>query len=171
MLLWHAGVAAALTYVTLGRRRIDYRFVVLGSALPDVVDGLAGALLAEAPTGRYAAHSLVAVVVVAFAVVVAFSGGTRVAVFGVAVGWLLHLVGDGMWRAPRIFLWPAFGTGFQGGSQEPYSWDLVTDPLSQWTTWGAEIVGAAVLVWFYVAFRLGEEDRRAQFLRDGYLRP
>ena len=122
-------------------------------------------------TGRYVAHSLVAVVIVAVVVIVAFSGTARLAVFGLAVGWLLHLVGDGMWRAPETFLWPAFGTDFAAGPREPYSWDLVTDPLSHLTTWGAEVAGAAVLAWFSVAFRLGDEKRRAAFLRDGYLRP
>ena len=171
MLLWHAGVAAALTYVTLGRRRVDYRFVMIGAVFPDALDAFVGAVVAGAPTGRYVAHSLVAVVIVAVVVIVAFSGTARLAVFGLAVGWLLHLVGDGMWRAPETFLWPAFGTDFAAGPGEPYSWDLVTDPLSHLTTWGAEVAGAAVLAWFYVAFRLGDEKRRAAFLRDGYLRP
>jgi hypothetical protein len=171
VLLWHAGVAAALTYVTLGRRRVDYRFVMVGAVFPDALDALVGAVGAGAATGRYVAHSLVAVVIVAVVVIVAFSGTARLAVFGLAVGWLLHLVGDGMWRAPETFLWPAFGTDFAAGPREPYSWDLVTDPLSHLTTWGAEVAGAAVLAWFYVAFRLGDEPRREAFLRDGYLRP
>jgi inner membrane protein len=171
VLLWHAGVAAALTYVTLGRRRVDYRFVLVGAVVPDALDALLGAGMRSPPTGRYVAHSLLAVVVVAVVIVVAFSGTARLAVFGLAVGWLLHLVGDGMWRAPETFLWPAFGTDFASGPPEPYSWSLVTDPLSHLSTWGAEVAGAAVLAWFYVAFRLGDENRRATFLRDGYLRP
>jgi inner membrane protein len=171
VLLWHAGVAAALTYVTLGRRRVDYRFVMIGAVLPDALDALMGAVIAGPPTGRYVAHSLLAVVIVAVVVIVAFSGTARLAVFGVAVGWLLHLVGDGMWRAPETFLWPAFGSDFAAGPREPYSWDLFTDPLAHLTTWGAEVAGGVLLAWFYVAFRLGDESRRAAFLRDGYLRP
>jgi hypothetical protein len=171
VLLWHAGVAAALTYVTLGRRRIDYRFVMIGAVFPDVLDALLGAVVGGAPTGRYFGHSLLAVVIVAVVVIVAFSGEARVAVFGLAVGWLLHLVGDGMWRAPETFLWPAFGADFAAGPREPYSLDLLSNPLSHVTTWAAEVAGAAVLAWFYVAFRLGDKERRAAFLRDGYLRP
>ena len=171
MLLWHAGVAAALTYVTLGRRRVDYRFVLIGAVLPDALDALLGPGIAGPPTGRYVAHSLLAVVIVAVVVIVVFSGTARLAVFGVAVGWLLHLVGDGMWRAPETFLWPAFGADFAAGPREPYSWDLLSDPLAHLTTWGAEVAGAAVLAWFYVAFRLGDKDRGTAFLRDGYLRP
>src|ERR671919_2818132 len=105
MIFWHMGVAAGIVYVTLGRRRIDYRFVLLGAVLPDAVDGVLGLFLFEGPAaGRWIAHSILAVVAVAVAIVVSFPRERRLAVFGLAVGWLLHLVGDGMWAAPRTFL-------------------------------------------------------------------
>ncbi|MDQ3914053.1 MAG: metal-dependent hydrolase [Actinomycetota bacterium] len=171
MILWHAGLAALVVYVTLGRRRIDYRFVLIGAVLPDLVDALVAAFTDDNGSGRGAAHSLLTVVAVAPVVVLAFKGTTRLAVFGIPVGWLLHLVGDGMWNAPRTFLWPAFGTAFSKGPAEPYSWDLLSDPGAHLTTWGAEVAGALVLAWFWVAFGLGHEGRARLFLRDGYLRP
>ncbi|MBA2311666.1 MAG: metal-dependent hydrolase, partial [Actinobacteria bacterium] len=171
MLLWHMGLAVAVTYVTLGRRRIDYRYVLLGAVLPDVTDGLLGLFFFSGPAGRWASHSLLSVVVVAVVILLGLSGTTRLAVFGVAVGWLLHLVGDGMWTAPKTFLWPAFGTGFASEPREPYSWDLVADPVAHLSTWGAEALGLAVLVWFAVAFELGRDGRLRLFLSDGYLRP
>ena len=171
MLLWHLGVAALVTYVSLGRRRIDYRFVLAGAIAPDLVDGAAGTLFDLGPSGRGVAHSLVAVLVVALVVVVTSSGEHRVARFGLAVGWLLHLVGDGMWQAPATFLWPAFGFAFAGTPAEPYSWDLFLDPVDHVGTWLGELAGAAVLAWFWIAFRLGHDGRFALWLRDGYLRP
>jgi hypothetical protein len=171
LILWHAGLAALIVYTTLGRRRIDYRFVLAGAVIPDVIDGLLALFVYEGPAGRGAAHSLLVVIAVAVVVILGFEGGRRLAVFGIPVGWLLHLVGDGMWNAPRTFLWPAFGTGFARSPQEPYSWDLLTDPLSHLGTWGAELAGLLLLAWFWVAFGLGHGDRLRQFLRDGYLRP
>ena len=165
------GVAALITYVTLGRRRIDYRFILLGAVLPDLVDGLLGLFWFEGPAGRWLAHSLVAVIVIAVAIILLLRGELRLAVFGVAVGWLLHLVADGMWQAPFTFFWPAFGWRFSESPAEPYSVDLLTHPLDHLTTWGAEMFGLAVLAWFWVAFRMGEEGRARLFLRDGYLRP
>jgi hypothetical protein len=165
------GLAALIVYVTLGRRRIDYRYVLLGAVLPDLVDGILGTFAFEGPSGRWIAHSLLAVMVVTVAVVVAFRGERRLAVFGLGVGWLLHLVGDGMWSAPATFFWPAFGTDFAATPSEPYGWDLVVHPLDHLATWGGELVGAAILAWFWVAFRLGEKDRLRLFARDGYLRP
>jgi inner membrane protein len=171
MIFWHMGVAAVIVYVTLGRRRIDYRFVLLGAVLPDVVDGFLGLFLFEGPAGRWIAHSIPAVVVVTVAIVIGFRRERRLAVFGLGVGWLLHLVGDGMWAAPRTFLWPAFGTEFATEPREPYSWDLLANPLAHLATWGGELVGLGILAWFYVAFGLNHAERRRLFLRDGYLRP
>jgi hypothetical protein len=171
LILWHAGLAALVVYVTLGRRRIDYRFILIGAVLPDVVDGVLDVFAYDNPSGRGAAHSLLTVVAVAVVVILGFRVETRLSVFGIPVGWLLHLVGDGMWEAPKTFLWPAFGTGFSATPAEPYSWDLLAEPLAHLSTWGAEIAGALVLAWFWVAFGLGHEGRFRLFLGDGYLRP
>jgi membrane-bound metal-dependent hydrolase YbcI (DUF457 family) len=171
VLLWHLGTACLLTYVTLGRRRIDYRFVLLGALAPDVVDGLLGLRLDYGAAGRGLAHSLLAVTVVALATVLATRGARRLALFGVAVGWLLHLVGDGMWGAPATFLWPLFGNRFSASPAEPYGRDLFLDPSAHLGAWAGEVVGAAILLWFFLAFELGRDGRLRLFLRDGYLRP
>lgn len=171
MILWHLGVGAALVYVTLGRRRIDYRYILIGAVLPDLVDGVARHFLDYEGSGRGLAHSLVSFMVLAVLVVVLFKGETRLAVFGLPVGWLTHIFLDGMWQAPKTFLWPAFGSGFDALPAEPYAWDLVTDPTAHLLTWSAEVVGLLVLAWFWVAHRLGEDGRLRLFLSDGYLRP
>jgi LexA-binding, inner membrane-associated putative hydrolase len=165
------GLAALVVYVTLGRRRIDYRFVLIGAVAPDAVDALLGATVFDSPSEKRIAHSLLVVIVLAIVIVVAFRGERRLAVFGLAVGWLLHLVGDGMWNAPRTFLWPAFGTEFARAPGTPVSERPFTDPMDNLGTWGKELFGLAVLVWFWVAFRLGSARRFRLFLRDGYLRP
>lgn len=171
MILWHAGTAVALMYVTIGRRRVDYRFVILGALLPDLADGalhLVGVF--DGPSGRWVAHSLLATLVVAVAIVLLFRGERRLAVFGIFVGWLLHLVADGMWSAPETFLWPAFGSGFSVSPAEPYSWDLLTAPFDHPATWAGEAIGIAILWWFYAAFDLGRDGRLTGFLKDGHLR-
>ena len=170
MILWHLGTAAALVYVTLGRSRIDYRYILLGSIAPDLVDGLLGLVVFEGPSGRWAAHSLLAPTAVAVVVLLGLRGDRRLSVFGLAVGWLVHLVADGMWQAPRTFLWPLFGPRFASEPAEPYSWSLLTEPLAHLSTWGAELVGLGLLAWFWVAFDLGDPVRRKAFLADGRLR-
>ncbi|MCA1709884.1 MAG: metal-dependent hydrolase, partial [Actinobacteria bacterium] len=170
MILWHMGTAAVIVYVTLGRARIDYRWILVGAILPDVVDGILNLTLYEGPSGRGAAHSILAVVVVAVAVLLVTKGATRLSVFGLAVGWLLHLVADGMWLAPETFLWPAFGGSFSASPVEPYGWDLLAHPGAHLGTWVGEIVGLAALLYLAAAFELGDPDRRRRFLHDGLLR-
>ena len=165
------GLAALVVYVTLGRRRIDYRFVLIGAVAPDVVDALLGVTVFDGPSEKRIGHSLLSVIVIAVAIVLTFDGERRLAVFGIAVGWLLHLVGDGMWNAPRTFLWPAFGTEFARAPGTPISGRPFADPMDNLATWGKELFGLAVLLWFWVAFRLGTDGRFRLFLRDGYLRP
>lgn len=171
MLLWHLGIATLIVYVTLGRRRIDYRMILIGAVLPDIVDGVLGLFFFEGPAGRWIAHSVLAAIVVTIVIILGFKGDRRQSLFGIGVGWLLHLVADGMWQAPQTFLWPAFGTEFSSSVREPYTWDLFLDPIAHLSTWGAELIGLGILAWFWVAFRLGESDRFRLFLSDGYLRP
>lgn len=172
MILWHTGVAAALVYVTLGRRRIDYRYILLGAVLPDLLDALLIATgLIDSESLRGPAHSLLSVPVVAVVIILGLKGDRRLAVFGIAVGWLTHLVADGMWNSPKTFLWPLFGNSFDVSPAEPYAWSLFTSPAEHLSTWGAELAGLAILWWFWVAFRLGHEGRFALFRKDGYLRP
>ena len=170
MIFWHMGLAAAIVYVTLGRSRIDYRWILVGAIAPDVVDGVLSLTVYEAGSGRGVAHSILAVVIVAVGVLLFARGATRLSMFGLAVGWLLHLVGDGMWGSPETFLWPAFGTAFSPIPVEPYSWDLLIHPLDHLTTWGGEALGLFVLIYLGAAFELGDKTRRARFLQDGRLR-
>ena len=171
VILWYMGLATLIVYVTLGRRRIDYRYVLIGAVAPDAFDAVVGLALFGDATQRRIGHSLTAVVVIAVVIVLALRGERRLAVFGLAVGWLLHLVGDGMWSWPRTFLWPAFGADFAIGPAMPVSTDAFIEPLDHIATWTKELFGAAVLLWFGVAFRLAEVERLRLFLRDGYLRP
>ena len=163
------GIAAAIVYVTIGRRRVDYRFILLGAILPDVIDGI-GCFFYECGGGRGVGHSLLANVAVTVLIILFLRGETRLAVFGIGVGWLLHLVGDAMWDAPKTFFWPVAGTEFATSSAEPYSWALFTDPGAHLWTWAGELVGLLILAWFVVAFDLRKPDRRHRFLRDGHLR-
>ena len=169
MIFWHMGIATAIVYVTIGRRRVDYRFILLGAVLPDLIDGVSCSFY-ECGGGRGVAHSLLANVAVTVAIILVLRGERRLSVFGTGVGWLLHLVADGMWDAPRTFFWPVAGTDFAVSPAEPYSWDLLTDPLAHLATWGGELIGVAVLAWFWVAFSLGDRERRSRFFRDGHLR-
>lgn len=170
MLFWYAGIAVFLVYATLGRRRVDYRMIVLGAVVPGVVDWVAHATGAQTPDGRGVAHSFLSPVAVAFVVLLFTRGTVRLSLFGVAVGWLFHLVADGMWQYPRTFLWPAFGTELTFAGADAGAAGLFEEPRRHLATLVKELAGLGILVWFWFAFRLGDADRRKRFARDGLLR-
>ena len=108
MLLWFAGLSVALVWSVFRDPRLDYRLVLVGALLPDLVDGAFG--------GARVMHSVVASVVLLVAVMVATTGRRplRRRLLAVPIGTFAHLVLDGAWIRTKVFWWPFFGTSFEG---------------------------------------------------------
>lgn len=106
MLLWFAGVAVLLVWQVFRDPAIDYRLVIAGALVPDVVDGIAG--------GARVLHTLVAAVIVLVGVMLA-TRRHRVArkrLLAVPIGMFCHLLLDGVWTNGEQFWWPAMGSDF-----------------------------------------------------------
>jgi hypothetical protein len=108
MLLWFAGLSVALVWSVFRDPRLDYRLVVVGALLPDVVDGVFG--------GARVMHSVLASVALLVSVMVATTGrrSLRRRLLAVPIGTFAHLVLDGAWTRTEVFWWPFFGTSFEG---------------------------------------------------------
>src|SRR3954469_3800302 len=106
--LWFAGMAFVVVWVVFRDPAIDYRLVMAGAIVPDLVDGLTG--------GRWVAHTLVASVAVLMVVMVATRGRRRRRrqLLALPIGMFLHLVLDGMWTDRDVFWWPVFGRHLDG---------------------------------------------------------
>jgi membrane-bound metal-dependent hydrolase YbcI (DUF457 family) len=156
---WFAGLAFVLVWAVFKDPAIDYRLVVLGALLPDLVDGplFGGA--------RYL-HTLAFSVVLLVVVMLATRGrrGLRRRSLAVPIGTLCHLVLDGMWARTTTFWWPFFGWRFPSGSGLPSfsrPWGLVV---------AQEAVGLVALAWCWRRFGLATSAaRRSAFLRTGRL--
>lgn len=154
MLLWFAGAAFVVVWVVFKDPAIDYRVVMAGAIVPDLIDGLTG--------GRWIAHTLLASVVVLAAVMLATRGRRllRRQLLFLPIGMFLHLVLDGMWTDRDVFWWPVFG-GQLGGrlpSLERLGLDVVL-----------ELIGVACLLWAWRRFELADPERRRRFLTTGRL--
>ena len=183
----HVGLTLAVSYSTerlargrsahtgeaFGRRALsrllDYRLVMVGSMLPDIMDK---------PLGLWLAPELVNHSVRSFGHSVAFAA-LLLAVSWIPLRWgrshgLLvlaaasagHLVLDQMWGEPATALWPALGWAFPAGSATLAEWSsshwrnallLCRDP--------AEVAGAVVLLVF--AIRVWRSQALGRFLRSG----
>lgn len=112
----------------------DYRLVMVGAVLPDVVDALAG--------GARLLHTLLFSVVLLMAVMVATRGRRRLRrrLLALPVGTFLHLVLDGMWAETQVFWWPFLGRSFGGAGLPSLERPVFVVVVM-------EAVGAVALVW------------------------
>lgn len=171
MLFWRLGAILWLFRWIFKDPKVDVRFLFLGALLPDLIDLPLGTLLLEDRygSGELWAHALVSVSL--FMIVVLFAtrrGRRRRAFMAVAVAWLLHVLLDGMWADPEVFLWPAFGWELPFG-QTPF-WSLAWErALADPWRWVLEAVGIGYLIWLAIAVGLTRPERRKELITSGRL--
>jgi len=161
--LGELGIGLGLAWLVSYRNRaaVDFRLVLLGSILPDLIDKPLGAVLhLEA---RLWAHSLLFLAALLALSLWPALRGLRWVGFGDAV----HLLVDLIWQQPMVALWPFLGLAFPAGEQsfEGYFQILLTDRYVQL----GEIVGGILLLLMAWYYHLYSWTRLKQFLRDGRL--
>ncbi|MFQ5872920.1 MAG: metal-dependent hydrolase [Dehalococcoidia bacterium] len=162
---WEKG---ALSHASAsGYASIDYRLVLVGALLPDLIDKPLGmwALADLLSNGRVFAHTLLfnLVLVVIGVMLLLWKGKTGWLTLGLSSGG--HLVLDQMWQSPVTLLWPVYGYVFPRHDLGGYPWkfaeSLVTSP--QVYLW--EVLGAVILLLFTV--HLVRQGALWSFLREG----
>jgi len=144
---------------------IDYRLVIIGSLLPDLIDKPIFFLVESASlSGRDYAHSLLFNLVM-------LAGG--LALTGYRKSWLLalsfssfmHLVFDRMWTVPVTLFWPLLGPFLRGERNAfvPEVYYGFFAPIN----FIPEIVGLAIL--FLVGVRLVKRKAVTGFIKNGTL--
>ena len=93
-------------------------------------------------------------------------GPRRRAFMAVGIGWLFHLLLDGMWTNEVVFLWPFFGFEIPAGEM-PY-WPLAWErALSDPWRWVRGAIGLSYLVWLWFALGLNDKERRRGLVSTG----
>jgi len=171
VILWHLGATTLAVRYAFGDPAMDLRWVMLGSLLPDLIDKPVGSVLCHSHFGahRLYGHTLLlpALVLGAALVLTRRRSRARKAMIVLVVGWLLHLVLDGVWTEPGSVLWPLFGWSFPETDPSallPLLRSMVRSP----TVWLGEGVGAAYLLYLARA-HLGTGEARSAFLRRGVI--
>ena len=155
MLLWFAGFSWLIVWLVFRDPAFDYRFVLVGALLPDVVDVPFG--------GAAVAHTLVASAVALVVVMLTTRHRRRVrrSLLAIPIGTMLHLVLDGMWTVTEVFWWPLFGGSFDDAPIPAVDRGLLLVPM--------EVAGGAALVWCWRRFGLDDPARRRLLLTTGRL--
>lgn len=154
MLFWFLSTSILTVWYIFKDPRFDYRLLLVGSLLPDVID---------APSGQARwAHSVTISVAVLAAVMLATTGRKpiRKTLLALPIGMLLHLVFDGAFSNATIFWWPFLG-----------SWGQSPVPSLErgWLNVPMELIGLALMAWMWRRFGLQDVERRQQFIRNGTL--
>lgn len=154
MLVWYLATAVAGVWAVFDSPALDYRFVLVGAALPvgEVVLGHPGPL-----------HSLVTAVAVLAVVMLATRGRRllRRQLLGVPIGLLAHLVFSGTWTDTDAFWWPLTGLALSD-ARPP---ELARGGLSILL----ELAGVALGLWWIRRVGLDDPAARREFRRSGRL--
>ncbi|HLF60284.1 MAG TPA: metal-dependent hydrolase [Acidimicrobiia bacterium] len=169
MLLWHAGATLWLFRWIFRDPKVDVRFLLFGALLPDLVDLMVGTIILPErfSTGEIYFHSLlVPTLYTAVVLLTTRRGRRRRAFMAVGVGWLFHLLLDGLWIDPEVLFWPFFGWDITAGEMPfwPSAWQrALGDP---WR-WVLDAVGLGYLIWLWFATGLTDRERRVTLYRTG----
>ena len=151
--------------------QIDYRVVLLGSMLPDIIDKPIGHIfLADTfhNNGRLFAHTLLFFSVLFFFGLYRYLRSAKIGFLALALGSGFHLILDSMWNDTQTFFWPIHGWNFPQADYENWlEWiktmheGVQTDPA----IYIAEVVGLLILV--PVGLRLLQNKQVIHFLKTG----
>lgn len=172
MILWHLATALFGFRWVFRDPDADLRWLLAGSLGPDLVDMPVGTLIwAERfSSGQLFGHSLTvaAVIGVAALVITRRRSVCRRGLMVMMVGWLVHLMADGIWLEPRVFWWPFWGWSFPS-HELPFWSQAWARALSDPWRWVSEIIGLGYL-WAVVHRNgLGSADGLRRFLSAGRL--
>ena len=148
---------------------IDYRVVMVGALLPDIIDKPIYFLYHNYfGEGRLFAHTLLFLITLTIGGIYLYKRRRNLWLLLLAFGTFTHLILDEMWHDPRTLLWPIYGLTFP---REEYttlsSWisgmwhAFLADPLIS----APEVIGAIIIVVFFAV--LIRKKRFYAFIRYG----
>jgi len=153
--------------------RVDYRFLLLGALLPDILDKPIGQVFFRAAfsNGRIFGHTLLFSVLIMAAgfYLYARRGGSTKGLW-LSCGCLAHLCLDEMWSMPRTLLWPLYGWGFErfeGLELTHWVRDIFASLVTKPGVYVPETIGVLILFAFFL--RLLQQRRLHSFLRTGMI--
>lgn len=148
---------------------IDYRVVLIGSILPDIIDKPIGAYLFRSTfhNSRIFAHTLIFSLLLLLLGIIMVYIGRKNTVLLLGVCSSIHLALDSMWLFPSTLLWPYFGWKFPVRPEGNWLMSdiirLVTDP----TYYLPELIGLLILLYYFV--RLIQNKQIKAFISKGKL--
>lgn len=150
---------------------IDYRMVMVGSVLPDLIDKPIGAFIFRGVfhNSRIFCHTLLFSVVLMLIGVFSANKTKNSTNNFMILGFcsLIHQLLDSMWLFPGIFYWPLFGIRFPERPEGNWAAEGITRLLTDPAYFIPEIAGFIIMLYFFI--RLIKKGKIKNFLSDGQL--
>jgi hypothetical protein len=148
---------------------IDYRLVLAGSMLPDIIDKPLGGLVFRESlgSGRVYCHTLLFFLLLFGAGIFCWYKLKRPGFLTLTGGSFAHYVLDGMWLYPTTFFWPAYGWVFEKNVPENWLEHWIESLLSEPHVFVPEIIGGLILISF--GFELVYQMKLREFIFTGKL--
>jgi membrane-bound metal-dependent hydrolase YbcI (DUF457 family) len=169
----HIGITLLLVFLvfTFLKEKIDYRFLVIGAVLPDLIDKPIGQYLLNDifHNGRIFAHTILFILLLVVLAAYMERKHRFAGVSVLALGAIAHITEDQIWRSPGTALWPLLGWEFPKRDVLDYAgyiWDAL---LHEPSAYVPEIVGLAIIAGFAWRFELYRPERVKAFLKTGRL--
>jgi inner membrane protein len=147
--------------------KIDYRVVLIGAMLPDIIDKPLGILVlhGEYGGGRSFCHTLLFALLLILAGLIWYRRKRGILLLTLALANIMHLALDEMWNCKETLLWPALGLSFYPGNTSDWLsiwWNALT---SNPATYIPEIIGALILLLALAV--LIRKERLSLFIKSG----
>lgn len=156
----HIGISVGLLYLINKKFHfaVDYRYVILGAMLSDIIDKpLGNVILYSLNNGRIFGHTLL------FAILLTAVGVYRKKILSIAYGIWTHLILDRMWLNPTTLLWPLLG----GFAQTDFEFWHFTVTIREPYNIIGEIAGVTILLLLIIRHKLYKSDNLRHFLKTG----
>jgi len=169
----HLGITLLIVFVifTLLKQNIDYRFVLVGAVLPDIIDKPIGDYLLYSvfQNGRIFAHTLLFIAVLTLVGLWVEKKYRTNVVEILAMGAVFHLAEDQLWLNPGTLFWPMLGWEFPKLYLEDYAGHIWDTLLHNPQAYVPEIIGITIIIGFIAYFRLYKVENLKAFLKSGKL--
>lgn len=135
--------------------KVDYRYILLGSLLPDIIDKPLGIILLPETlsNARTLCHTLLFLTLIAIIATTLYVAKKRWEGFFIVFGVLTHFLMDAMWLDPITLLWPFYAPAFQkypGITLGPILKSWIDTFTIEPQLYISEIAGLIILVFFGV---------------------
>ena len=147
--------------------RMDIRFLLTGSMLPDIIDKPVGLYIFRETfsNGRIFSHTLFFFVLVMVAGLMLRRNSGKTCGLALSIGTFFHLTLDQIWETPKTLFWPLFGIGFEKYKIGNWVMNILQGLLENPKLYVPEIIGFVVLGWF--GWELLRRRAIIRFLRKG----